>query len=244
MKKIVSILTVVVLLVACLSVSVFAAGEPVLTVDEVKGEVGKNVTVNVSVSDITFASYALEVVYDHEGLELKEIKAGERSNGLSFVAKPETAKVLAFGVADTTGAGVLFSLTFEVKAEGTHEVKVVVDSFVKADQAVVDVVVEDGHVEVAHVHNWVKGEVVAPWCDTKGYTVYTCSCGETEKRDWVDALDHDWVFVELLENGELYRCSRCGEEYIEAVTGDMIGVVVALLAVSGLGITVLKKKEN
>ena len=27
-------------------------------------------------------------------------------------------------------------------------------------------------------------------------------------------------------------------------TGDMIGVVVALLAVSGLGITVLKKKEN
>lgn len=244
MKKIVSILTVVVLLVACLSVSAFAAGEPALTVDEVKGEIGKTVTVEVSISEITFASYALEVVFDNAALELKEITAGERSNGLSFVGNPETAKVLAFGVADTTGAGVLFSLTFEVKAEGTHEVKAVVDSFVKADQSVVDVVVDNGHVEVAHTHNWVKGEVVAPGCLTDGYTVYTCSCGESEKRDIVKALDHDWVFVELVENGELYRCSRCGEEYIEAVTGDMIGVVVALLAVSGLGFTVLKKKEN
>lgn len=244
MKKIVSILTVAVLLVACLSIGAFAADDAVVTVEEAVAEVGDTVTLKVSISEATFRAYGVKLVYDAAALELTAIEAGALSEKGMFSA-PITSGIVGFvGNADQTAAGVLFTATFKVLAEGKHEVTVAVDGFTKSDNTNLAVTVDGGCIDVAHVHEWVKGETVEPWCTTKGYTVYNCACGESEKRDWVDALDHDWVFVELVENGELYECSRCHEQYIEAVTGDVIGVVVALLAVSGLGITVLKKKEN
>ena len=39
-------------------------------------------------------------------------------------------------------------------------------------------------VDAPHVCNFVAGEVVAPTYDAEGYTVYTCSCGKTENRDF------------------------------------------------------------
>ena len=245
MKKIVSILTVAVLLVACLSIGAFAAEEAVVTVDEVTAKTGDTVTINVSISEATFRAYGVKLAYNAEALELTAIEAGELSKNGLFSA-PITSGIVGFvGSAEQTAAGVLFTATFKViGGEGKHEVTVEVDGFTKSDNTNLAVTVDGGHVEVAHEHNWVAGEVVAPGCETEGYTVYTCSCGEVEHREKVSALGHDWVFVELLENGELYRCSRCDAERIEPVTGDVIGVVVALLAVSGLGITVLKKKEN
>lgn len=57
--------------------------------------------------------------------------------------------------------------------------------------------------------------------------------------------DHVWELREITEEHEWHECAICGyDRYVEFDdTGDMIGVVVALLAVTGLGITVLKKKE-
>ena len=50
-----------------------------------------------------------------------------------------------------------------------------------------------GHSE-AHVHNFVAIEVVAPTCTEKGYTIYTCDCGEDSYNDnYVDALGHKYV---------------------------------------------------
>lgn len=43
-------------------------------------------------------------------------------------------------------------------------------------------------------HKWDDGVVFAPECGVKGYTLYTCgTCGETEKRDEVPALEHEFV---------------------------------------------------
>jgi len=47
-------------------------------------------------------------------------------------------------------------------------------------------IVLDG--ETIHFHEFVAGETVAPELGSEGYTVYTCPCGETEKRDIVAAL--------------------------------------------------------
>ena len=59
--------------------------------------------------------------------------------------------------------------------------------------------------------------------------------------------DHVWELREITEEHEWHECAICGyDRYVEFEpdeSGDMIGVVVALLAVTGLGITVLKKKE-
>ena len=60
--------------------------------------------------------------------------------------------------------------------------------------------------------------------------------------------DHVWDEENpvIVEGGVEVHCKLCGHVKFIAEsdgTGDMIGVVVALLAISGLGITVLKKKE-
>lgn len=54
----------------------------------------------------------------------------------------------------------------------------------------------------------------------------------------------DWENPEVVEDGEWIHCTICGHKEFHPYTGDMTGVVLALLVVSGLGIAVLKKKEN
>ena len=86
--------------------------------------------------------------------------------------------------------------------------------------------------------------VTDPTCTENGFTTHTCTCcGHSYVDSKVDALGHDWVLDHIDEDGEWYKCSRCDEMMFVAVTGDMIGVVIAALVVTGMGITVLKKKE-
>ena len=52
----------------------------------------------------------------------------------------------------------------------------------------------------AHTHSYTAA-VTAPTCTEQGYTTYTCSCGDSYKSDYKDALGHDY------KNG---ACTRCG----------------------------------
>ena len=56
----------------------------------------------------------------------------------------------------------------------------------------------DGKVE--HTHSY-TAVVTAPTCTEKGYTTYTCACGDSYKKDFVSALGHDF------KDG---TCTRCG----------------------------------
>lgn len=47
--------------------------------------------------------------------------------------------------------------------------------------------------------------VTAPACTKNGYTTYVCSCGDTYKGDFTDALGHDWV---ANPDGKTRTCSR------------------------------------
>jgi len=53
----------------------------------------------------------------------------------------------------------------------------------------------------SHICDFVKGTTVEPTCTTKGYTLYTCSCGESEKRNEAPALGH--LFD--IENSEVIK---------------------------------------
>ena len=73
-----------------------------------------------------------------------------------------------------------------------------------------------------HVCDFVKGETTAPTCTEKGYTTYNCRCGHSEKRDYVDALDHDLSTVTVdptcTEAGsKTTSCSRCDYEVVETL---------------------------
>ena len=73
---------------------------------------------------------------------------------------------------------------------------------------------------------WHKGDTIAPTCNDKGYTIYVCNQDKnlTEKRDYVDALGHDWdagvVTKEPTcdETGvKVYTCSRDGATKTEVI---------------------------
>ncbi len=68
-----------------------------------------------------------------------------------------------------------------------------------------------------HTHSF-TAEVTAPTCTTAGYTTYTCTCGESYKDSYTDALGHDY------KNGVCTRCdakdpspSDCEHQYTEEV---------------------------
>ena len=54
---------------------------------------------------------------------------------------------------------------------------------------------------LGHTHNYTE-VVTAPTCATKGYTTYTCECGDSYVADETTALGHDY------SEG---ACRRCGE---------------------------------
>ena len=68
-------------------------------------------------------------------------------------------------------------------------------------------------------HNYVAGDPIAPTCENKGYTVYTCTkCQDSYEADFVDALGHDYENGTVLESVDpwcetagytIKKCSRC-----------------------------------
>ncbi len=67
-----------------------------------------------------------------------------------------------------------------------------------------------------HSHDYIK-DVITPTCTTDGYTIYTCSCGETLKKDYIYATGHmfsEWVIEQepTYENVGIKRreCNVCG----------------------------------
>ena len=88
-------------------------------------------------------------------------------------------------------------------------------------------------------------DVDGPYCEEPGHGTASCPiCDVTVELPELAPHGHDYEFSGVTDSGDLYVCVHCGDSYVEADTGDMIGIVLALLAVSGLGITVLKKKEH
>ena len=56
-----------------------------------------------------------------------------------------------------------------------------------------------------------KSKVTAPTCNDKGYTTYTCVCGDTYKDNYVDALGHNYKWIIDREA----TCGTAGEKHEE-----------------------------
>ena len=72
-----------------------------------------------------------------------------------------------------------------------------------------------------HVHKYTS-KVVKPTCTAKGYTKYTCSCGDSYKDDYVDKVAHSYSSKVVKPTCEskgytLYTCS-CGDSYKDNYT--------------------------
>lgn len=67
-----------------------------------------------------------------------------------------------------------------------------------------------------HVHSYSR-QVVAPTCSERGYTIFTCSCGESYTGNYTSATgQHRWVpdyeEVPVYEDREICVCNVCGKD--------------------------------
>ena len=87
-------------------------------------------------------------------------------------------------------------------------------------------------------HTFGEWEVTKePTCKEVGEETRTCECGEKETRE-IEKVDHIY--------GEDGICKECGDVKVETETGDVNYIVVAMavLAMSGAALVVLRKKEE
>lgn len=75
---------------------------------------------------------------------------------------------------------------------------------------------------VEHTHAY-TATVTDPTCTEKGFTTYSCACGDTYTADEVEALGHEYVdeVIEPTTESEgytLHTCSRCGHSYMDNYT--------------------------
>ena len=76
-----------------------------------------------------------------------------------------------------------------------------------------------------HEHNY-TAHVVPPTCTEEGYTEYVCSCGDSYKSDYTDALGHNYNSVvtepTCTEQGyTTHTCSRCNNSYVDSYTNEL-----------------------
>lgn len=67
-----------------------------------------------------------------------------------------------------------------------------------------------------HVHEFVKDKTTAATCTSMGYTVYKCSCGKTDVRDFREQLGHQYQETTVEQTCEqegctMKSCIRCGD---------------------------------
>ena len=80
-----------------------------------------------------------------------------------------------------------------------------------------------------HVHSYVA-TVTNPTCTEQGYTTHTCTCGDSYKDSYVDALGHDWsepYYSDEFATGYGRKCNRCGE--LDAMMQKLNAPVIRLV---------------
>lgn len=79
-------------------------------------------------------------------------------------------------------------------------------------------IIVKANTDPSHKCTFIKTEVRDATCTEQGYSVYTCFCGETENREYIDSLGHiesEWKTINeaTVSSEGLKRksCTRCGE---------------------------------
>ncbi len=68
-----------------------------------------------------------------------------------------------------------------------------------------------------------KAVVTEPICTDRGYTTYTCECGDSYVSDYVEVAEHSYSSTvsrpatHLAEGIRVYACSSCGDTYTENI---------------------------
>ena len=130
--------------------------------------------------------------------------------------------VIVDGTVQIDGTVTLYNADATIKAvEGLENIV--------ANPAAGDTVIYENGVYKVHSHDY-DAVVTAPTCTEKGYTTYTCVCGDSYVADYVDETGHNHVGVYTdptnTENGYWTYTCHCGDSYVVVDEGTMLHYAV------------------
>ena len=74
-----------------------------------------------------------------------------------------------------------------------------------------DIDANDNDIQFEHEHSYTKS-LVAPNCESSGYTLYTCkNCKESYMDDFTDAIGHNYDFTSYSDGTYNYICTACNK---------------------------------
>ena len=249
MIKKLALLLCLVMALSAFAVNAFAAEEAniVIEADKTVVEPGDTVTITVSLDNAAKLEGGVWSVYFElvlpEGLTI--VPGSSDVPGDVFTLPEFDEDLLLYGTMGRFGSGytgakttlVTFQVTVDAQAAGDLVIAAVAETLELTDENGDAVTPSVAPTCKLHMHAY-TGNVVAPTCTEKGYTEYTCACGDSYKADFVNALGHDmgaWTVVTnpscTVDGSKTRACNRnCGHTETEAIpaTGhDHVAVVTA-----------------
>lgn len=195
--------------------------------DDVTAKYNDEITIPIYIdNNHGIMGYRLDFKYDKSLLQPISTACGNdfSKNGQfndSIGVKEGEFKVLWNNIDEKFANGILLNLKFKVLTNEKVDTVISMtysqpDTF---NEKYEDVVFNCKDINVSlnnHQHSY-TAVVTEPTCTEKGYTTYTCSCGDSYVDNYVDALGHnygEWNVVteatEEVEGVERRECSRCG----------------------------------
>lgn len=220
-NKILSVLLVLIMLVSAVPLS--ASAELSDNVEFSVIQLTKDGNVITAAIDLASGSFnSIDLAFETEGLVCQSIEKGdfdEASEAL-FASNPASNATNNIAIASFEGVapGNLAVVTIEVIDDAySFNVKATACEALEDDETVaVDPVITS---DVSGFEHRYSAVVTPPTCTHRGYTTYTCPCGEKYKGDYVDSTGHsftDWISVnepDCVNYGFEYRyCLNCGDE--------------------------------
>lgn len=205
MKRI-AYLLVVVMLLACLPLTAFAA------------KAGDEVTINFTAQNSGFAGYAATVNYDSTALKLVGISA-------SGIADVNGNSVMVMSLTPITDMN-LFTATFEVldgaKAGKTYNVTATVTEAYDENVNPVSLSISGGSIKIDDCdHAWGDWTGTEATCGAAGHLTRTCSkCGEVETATPAATGLHTATYTDVDDDQHRIVCSVCGLDTLEAHSYD------------------------
>lgn len=191
MRKVLSILLVLIVCASMMSLTAFAAsGSMSATGAEVAAGSSTTVTVSLTSNPGVMAYQVVPSV--PEGFTIK-------MQGTGMGGGVWTTGMNAFwdNGSDSTYTGAILTVTVTADADvepGTYTISFSAagSNYNEEDVSFGSCVATITVPAPAHEHDFKFKETVAPTCENMGYDLYECSCGETKKENEKNALGHKW----------------------------------------------------
>lgn len=209
-----------------LCIPAFSANVMTISIPNTIAKVGEEVTIDVILENNPGINYLKLKVEYSPYMTITSVKDGKLFEFMRPVPgnKDSNPYVYVYSAAENEYyAGKMFSITFKVSDDAPIKDHFAAVSVVQClNQANEDVEVNtvSGMISVInndiHVHSY-NSSVTSATCTEKGYTTYTCECGDTYKENYVDATGHTPEVVPGkpatetetgLTDGE--KCTVCG----------------------------------